>query len=891
MREIDTKDLVRNYIKKATLNFIKTQEKMKDTLEIASDFHVSRTVVSRYLNFLFNEKEVIKITSRPVYYFDRKVIEEELGLTLESEYLSMEEFTRILTKPSEEIPVGTGIIGINGSLRETLNAIKVALTSHTDETVCILLCGEKGSGKKYIARSIAESLLSNIKEVCLFDGRNVKEEDLKQIATHRMVLVTHGEFMSESLQQGVLNYVSECSSTKLPEAVIVTTEDKERLTCSFNSIFNVVIDIPPLKSRPVSEREEAIYRILREESKIIKKEIAISSIAINNLNYYEFRDNYDGLKRVTKLAISNALNNIKTKDRVEVYMQHLPRELFKKFDEALVRDEEKLLSLDDLKKHIENDDTIQYVEEISCEYLKLSKGEVDFNQIRPMLLSIINRLNSYFVFDQEINSSQIEMYEKIFSNIFEIIEERYSISMERNTVFITSHLMYKSCYLDTHIQQWESSHSEYIESIKSYMMNECKKQYEIAHEIDMMVESLLGVRFEFIFYMILISTIKFTDINENRLGLQGLIIAHGFSTASSIADACNQILGKNVYEAINMPLDVQTKEIVVKVKTYLRHHPIIQDILLLVDMGSLEEIGKELSESLDVRIGIINNISTRIALYIGEGIIKKQGMESILQKTCETLTFSYKLFERENRDNVILFTSEAGKNATQRMMKLFANSMPYNSKLQFITYDYYSLINNGINDPVFKNYNVLFITGTLSPKINEVPFVFLEDMISFHDIGKINDLMCRFMSEAELQQMNSNLLRNFTLDSIINKMTILNPEALTNAIRVSLTKLQEMMNKQFTNKVIIGLYIHISSLVERLVTKSEGEIPGDYGEFIAEHSDFIWMFNESFRNLYQEYMIEFPINEIFYLYDYIITEFGYKAREKIQETIYSRPER
>ncbi|MCV4872707.1 hypothetical protein OFB47_33450, partial [Escherichia coli] len=58
------------------------------------------------------------------------------------------------------------------------------------------------------------------------------------------------------------------------------------------------------------------------------------------------------------------------------------------------------------------------------------------------------------------------------------------------------------------------------------------------------------------------------DIKEQNekidiCSIAGVIISHGYSTATSIADAANQIIGKRVFEAIDMPLDMQMSDIAV----------------------------------------------------------------------------------------------------------------------------------------------------------------------------------------------------------------------------------------------------------------------------------------------------------------------------------------
>ncbi len=72
----------------------------------------------------------------------------------------------------------------------------------------------------------------------------------------------------------------------------------------------------------------------------------------------------------------------------------------------------------------------------------------------------------------------------------------------------------------------------------------------------------------------------------------------------------------------------------------------------------------------------------------------------------------------------------------------------------------------------------------------------------------------------------------------------------------------------FLIKRLWGLYIHISCLIERLVTK-EALNYGDVTKFALEHTDFIAHVKTSFENIFRNYGIDLPLSEMSYLYDYI----------------------
>lgn len=86
-------------------------------------------------------------------------------------------------------------------------------------------------------------------------------------------------------------------------------------------------------------------------------------------------------------------------------------------------------------------------------------------------------------------------------------------------------------------------------------------------------------------FIFLVLNIHFYNKSSAKNRLFGLVVAHGYSTASSIADSCNRLLGHPVLSAIDMPLDVTVDGIVELVKKMMQKKFYYQEMILLVDRG------------------------------------------------------------------------------------------------------------------------------------------------------------------------------------------------------------------------------------------------------------------------------------------------------------------
>ena len=73
------------------------------------------------------------------------------------------------------------------------------------------------------------------------------------------------------------------------------------------------------------------------------------------------------------------------------------------------------------------------------------------------------------------------------------------------------------------------------------------------------------------------------------------------------------------------------------------------------------------------------------------------------------------------------------------------------------------------------------------------------------------------MNDEELTVFTQNMVRNFSLDNLIDYLTILNPEKIIVYVEEILEQIQKRLEFTLSNNILIGLYLHISCLIERLI--------------------------------------------------------------------------
>ena len=111
------------------------------------------------------------------------------------------------------------------------------------------------------------------------------------------------------------------------------------------------------------------------------------------------------------------------------------------------------------------------------------------------------------------------------------------------------------------------------------------------------------------------------------------------------------------------------------------------------------------------------------------------------------------------------------------------------------------------------------------------------------------------MNDEELTVFTQNMVRNFSLDNLIDYLTILNPEKIIVYVEEILEQIQKRLEFTLSNNILIGLYLHISCLIERLIIDKRFVYYLNLEKFEAEHADFIAMIREVFGRVCRAYNV------------------------------------
>ncbi|MCH1941941.1 PRD domain-containing protein [Holdemania massiliensis] len=885
----ESKQQIHELIKNATLQFLKTGVISKNTKEIADQFHLSRSVVSKYLNTLFIEEKLIKISTRPVIYFDRLMIENELDKKISaSEYISISEFKNELNQISKKEQSFLQVIGKDGSLRKLMTAVESMI--YNQKTNILLLCGEAGTGKSYLAKIIYEFLCSKdsqmkemIKISCTEGNHDYQELIFNPITglfyktKNGLLLFENFGVVNKEIQKEIIFRIKNLLNQKELKLnwLIFTVSDENLIDTSLFNEIDFSFNLPRLIERPVKEREAFIVKKIKLCEHNLKKQIYISRLAHYSLVHFDYAQNLITLNQTIETLIVNANKEQDHPDKICIFYYHLPIEIVKEIRYE-GNAEQELYSSQQLSTLLFHDRLITTAEEIKEEFKRQRQCQSPAEEFLKYVDLKLNQYCDYLVFEKQENDNKIQIMENVVKSIFEVIESKYNSVIDSSVMKMLARFLFENTYIDINIRNWEIQNIDFINELDVFIQNNYFLENTLLNEIDNRIFSMLEMRMDFMSKLYLAMNLNGAAMALEQLNKIGILVAHGYSSATSIAESVNRLLGVYVFKGIDMPLETNTNEIVMKIRNYILSRAISKEIILLVDMGSLEQIGQEVANYASVNVGMINNISTKTALSAGYGIIHNQSIQEILDTAAKANHLTSHVFGSKVKKKAIVFTFDSGLQSTERVMQIFKTSMPKKTDIQFITFDYVDLMNQEKAKKLVEKYDVIMIVGTYSTQIEIAPYIALEDIISVENLERLYSLMKNMLSNEEIKQLNANLLRNFSLENIMQNLTILNPTTLINFIDEALKKLQRELKQKFSSKVMAGLYLHISSMVERLVTK-QPEIPHeDLDEFQKEQVQFIHLFRICFQELMKHYNIEISLAEIAYLHDYIENGFTYQ---------------
>lgn len=894
--ELKLKELTESLIKEDNFNGV-------TTIEISETLGIRRNIVSQYLNELVEENKAKKSKTRPVLFT----------------YISDEDNKLV---KSEKDDIFKELVGYDGSLSETVNKCKAAVY-YPGKDMSVLLTGDSGVGKSYIASLLhkyaedeniikkgspyivfncadyadnPELLSANIFGYIKgsFTGADKDHVGALELADGGYLFLDEVHRLSPEGQEklfvfmdkGVFKRLGESKAERKADVrfIFATTEDPNAsLLQTFTRRIPLKINIPRLDERPIDERLTMIYKFFRDEAFSLDKDIKINKSVINYILSEKNGGNIGSLKNIIKLCCALAYREQKSNDVISVEKVHLKiydeninmkvKQYY--FDKYMIvsRNNNDMVQIDIVNndKASRLNEMIDTVEDILQSY---EKHIITIEELRKRLTIELNRSLELIVYEEskwEFNDIVKNIYLETVENTLKIIEATYGIKYYGNTSKVLAKvLLYNRSNI---IKSDNYENANKLDKLRRLVKNELSKSFIVAEKIIMNLENNLDCSLDERVKLIIILYI-FSMMSNESAQINAMIVAHGYSTASSIASVANQLYGQFIFEAFDMPIDISPVEVKSKIRNYMSKIGTSKGSIILVDMGSLVNINSELEDIIEGDLGIINNITTNIASDIAGRIISGQDVETMISGIEKSNPLMCKLIKSKEKKKAIITSCISGIGTAVKLRKLLKECIG-DADIEVIEYEYSNLSLKGRADKIFSDYDVKLIISTTNIDIEGVNTILLQELISGDKDETLIEVLQDVILQKDIDAIRQDLIKMFSMQNIITRMTILNPNKIINEVENIIINYERILGKNFSVDLKMTLYIHISVLIERLMLKQGIEFEEDEEiKYIKKCKRFINISEEIFAPIMSEYNLIIPMKEIYIIQTIIETRIG-----------------
>ena len=834
---------------------------------IAEIFGIKRNVASHYLNLLEKEGKLQKGTNRPVHF----------SIPTDTEKKAEECNNMIDERPAaqKEVSVFSKFIGYNGSMEQVIEKCKAAV-NYPVNGLTMIICGASGVGKSYLASLIHQyavesgAVEKNAPFVVLncadyannsellssvlfghvkgaFTGANEEKQGLLAEADGGYLFLDEVHNLSAENQEKLFLFIDSQKYRMLGDSknwqtakvrlLFATTEDiHSTLLATFRRRIPFEIRIPDFLERSYGERFLLVSSFFQNEAEILKKNICVDSEYFRRMLNLHEEGNIGAVKSKIKVLCAQAYSQQREE---ELRITTPGKESSDSFHFYWNRPEKKKwMSSYQIFSNITgcfvpgmNYSKIEEVLELFLQTITRRLEENNFYEIPPFrhyeekCRNSINKiLKSY---GYRLNELEIdEFYKMVIAVLFDetFFGAAFKISGYEKKKYRKYEVMI-SRILDAVLEDYNDNVREFLQTIL---------------------------------------TVWLSDKVKVKSKINALILMHGEHNASSMASLANEMIGDYVYEAFDMPIQVHTEELIVKVNDYVRDIETNEGLVLLVDMGSLERMYDKISRNVDGDLVIVNNVSTAFALELGFSLFDKADIYRITQMDMSQFNMKMQYYKGLSQKPNIIVSCISGEGIAVEIKEILSRYVN-TDEIDILTMDYSELkkqLNRGSAED-FHNTIVVFTTTPLSSTV--VPVMNVEDLVN----GFTNPSFPEFMLNKEnVREFTNDIIKLFTLKGVATRLRFLNPEVVMQEVDQVIRGYENYYHVQLPNFLRINLFLHTSIMIERVLVKEEsGKIDSIDTEGINEESrKFIEVSKDIFKSIMMKYKIEISDAEYLLLY-------------------------
>ena len=348
---------------------------------------------------------------------------------------------------------------------------------------------------------------------------------------------------------------------------------------------------------------------------------------------------------------------------------------------------------------------------------------------------------------------------------------------------------------------------------------------------------------------------------------------HGKSTASSMAETVNSLLGIDTVQAYDMELDKDSRTCYEELKEVVRKNSNDAGVLLLVDMGSLIMFGDLIGEELLVKVRVIDCVTTITALEVARHAEFERDIDviynSILNKQRMTLMGNrYKDETKTKKENIIIAACTTGEGSAKKIKKLIEDNINISgTNTEIITAAITSHENiSNIIGKLGKDKNIIAVVGSIDPMLYGVPFISITDLIMLNKYGELEKMIKTTVVQKKVEE-NEDL--NLIIEQVFNKL-----KDKINGFNINIFKkdfgvfkrwIESELSYQFDKDTLIAVVFHLLATTENLVLKRKCKEHKNKEYLLIYYANEIKQIKYALKNIEDDLEVEFKLDELCYI--------------------------
>lgn len=900
-------------VRQATQAASSLQDLTQITTEmIAQAVSLSRNTTSQYLNELLKQRQVVQIKSRPTYFADREAFSAQFFAPKLDVYASLEELEHEQVRHNN---VFKAFIGSDQSMKEDIERIITAL-AYPPNGLPFILSGSTGVGKSHLARLSydycrqegilgqnapfltlncaqyyhnPELLSSNLFGYAKgsFTGAVTDMKGLLEEANGGVLFLDECHRLDPESQEKLFSFMDTGTFQRMGDTgvlrhsnvrlIFATTEDLQgTFLQTFMRRIPIAVKIPNLNDRSKIELRSHIYASFIEEANRLNMTVTVSPWIINRLYNHTYKANIGELKTDIRILCARVFSKTDDKQHMVMTTENIGNGLLT--DLLAVNEQETIVQepvtftpqsvLSDYIKAWHDDNAL--VNLLIQKFLQvdsdLQTHKITAAMVRKQVARESAALMDQMVHqDKRFENESLKYMTALIQKLFDYLNSSFFVKIKGNAVVAIANFMYRKHDFEMALPP---ANEAKIEHLLAVLAENATVENQVLKAFLDLVRTQLDFRLDAFNRLLLLGYLLSLELNAVETGQHALILAHGFSTASSIADVVNQFLNHKVFDAYDMPLTVSVDQVKRFLVEYVKKYDCHKGLIVLVDMGSLMVLPERLGDLVNGPLLLINNVSTQEALLVGEMIQQGAAIDEIGRRAQDKLLPQYKLtYPVIEKTPMIVTTCHTGVGSARQIQTLLENSIPTDVDYKVEAVDYAFLRKYRETAPMFKQYDVVAIVGTNDPQLDAVPFISLETLVSTKDSKVLHQLFPTIEDKDVLTSINEKLIQNVSIERLLSAVTILDVHKVIASVGAMIERLEDGAKIHLSNNQRATLYVHISALIERLIRNDK---PLDYSpQNPDERVQGLAQLRRALADIESTYAVKVPESELNYLYDIV----------------------